>query len=106
MGWALLSGDPCKLHSRQREKERKQLAGLSSERETPTRQAKQKHTNKMFCWGVSELTPSVPGLNNGARYPQRTYKKAARSHTDGEGLETGKKKVESHHPSTLSFTMP
>ena len=49
--WALLSGGPCKFYSRQREREHKQPAGLSSERETPTRQAKQKHTNKMFCWG-------------------------------------------------------
>ena len=104
MGWALLSGDPCKLCSRQSEKEHKQLAGLSSEREHP--HARQNTNKQNVLLGVSELTPSVPGLDNGARYPQRTHTKAARSHTDRVGLETGMKKMESHHPSTLPFQMP
>ena len=74
------------LHTGKRK--HKQLAGLSSEREHHT--PGNAHTNKMCCWGVSELTPNVPGLDNGARYPQCTYTKAARSHADGADLETEK----------------
>ena len=71
-----------------------------------TRQQNTHKQNVLLREVVIELTPSVPGLDNGARYPQCTYTKAARSHTDGVGLEIEKNNVESRHPSTLPFAMP
>ena len=85
MGRALLRGDPWKLYCRQREcewvsermseRENTQLAGLSSERATPMRQAKHRHTHKRFWWGICELTPSVKWTQQRSQVPQRACPK-------------------------------
>ena len=78
--------------------------------ETPIRQAKQQqqHMNTKCFAGVSE-NPQRPRTRQHSHVPP-TYSTKKNPPdvkvTDRLGNGKGKGKVESHHPSTLSFTMP